>query len=273
LYAGNGRVCALPRAYPHRVAGEADEAVGITAEVEALADPGFARELTRFFQTGPGGYGEGDRFLGVRARALEKLARRHRAAAPETVARLLASPFHEVRMVGVRILRDRYRSAGSDRERMATYRFYEEHSGGVDSWDLIDISAPWIIGGELLAGRRRTVVRRQARAGDLWTRRRAVVGTLGPVRQGELTEAIEIGGLVVEDHEDLIQKALGWVLREVGKRDRPALDRFLALHGQEMGRTAVRYAIELHPEPERRRLLEATRPTTGKAGRIRSVST
>ena len=241
------------------MAGETDEAVGISAEVEALADPGFARELARFFKTGPGDYGEGDRFLGVRAGELEKIARRHRGVAPDTIARLLASPWHEVRMVGVRILRDRYRSAASDRERMATYRFYEDHADRVNNWDLIDISAPWIIGGELLAGRRLEVVLRQARSRDLWTRRRAVVATLGPVRRGQVTEAIEVGELVVTDHEDLIQKALGWVLREVGKRDRPALDRFLDRHGPEMGRTAVRYAIELHPEPERHRLLERTR--------------
>lgn len=236
-----------------------DRAREITREVEAEADPAFARELARFFQTGPGGYGEGDRFLGVRAGQLEAIARRNREVGPGTVAALLGSPFHEVRMVGARILRDRYRSASSDRERMETYRFYEEHADGIDSWDLVDISAPWIIGGELVAGRRLGVVRRQARARDLWTRRRAVVATLGPVRQGDLGPAIEVGELVVEDHEDLIQKALGWVLREVGKRDRPALDRFLALHGNRMGRTAVRYAIELHPERERRRILAETR--------------
>jgi len=236
-----------------------DRAGEITRQVEAESDPAFARELSRFFQTGPGDYGEGDCFLGVRAGQLEAIARHHREVDLGTVADLLASPFHEVRMVALRILRDRYRSARSDRERMEAYRFYEEHGDRVNSWDLVDISAPWIIGGEVLAGRRMGVVRRQARARDLWTRRRAVVATLGPVRQGVLEPALEVGQLVVEDHDDLIQKALGWVLREVGKRDRATLDRFLARHGARMGRTAVRYAIELHPEPERRRLLEATR--------------
>ncbi|MFM9054033.1 MAG: DNA alkylation repair protein [Solirubrobacterales bacterium] len=236
-----------------------DQAGEITRQVKAEADPDFARELSRFFQTGPGGYGEGDRFLGVRAGQLEAIARHHREADLGTVADLLVSPFHEVRMVAARILRDRYRSATSDRERMEIYRFYEEHSDRIDSWDLVDISAPWIIGGELVAGRRFGVVCRQARARDLWTRRRAVVATLGPVRQGDIEPAVEVGALVVEDHDDLIQKALGWVLREVGKRDRPALDRFLESHGTRMGRTAVRYAIELHPEPERRRILVETR--------------
>lgn len=232
----------------------------IQAEVRALADPGFAAELARFFKTGPGEYGEGDRFLGVRARELETIARRHRGVSDPTVARLLASPFHEIRMVGVRILRDRYRRAGSDRDRMATYRFYEEHSEGVNSWDLIDISAPWIIGGELLAGRRVSAVLRQARSSGLWTRRRAVVGTLGLVRRGQIDLPLEVAAIAVPDHRDLSQKATGWVLREVGKRDRAELDRFLERHGHEMGRTAVRYAIELHPEPARKRLLVSTRP-------------
>ena len=230
--------------------------------MEALADPKRAREMAPYFGVTPGGYGEGDRLLGVRAGDLEKLARRHRGAATTTVTRLLASPWHEVRMVGVRILRDRYRSATSDRERMAIYRLYEENSCGVDNWDLIDISAPWIIGGELIAGRRVATVRRQARSPDLWTRRRAVVATLGPVRAGQTSLALEVAAIAVPDHEDLIQKAVGWVLREVGKRDRPALDAFLERHGRRMGRTAVRYAIELHPETARRRMLASTRPST-----------
>ena len=228
--------------------------------MEALADPERAREMAPYFGVCPGGYGEADRLLGVRAGDLEKIARRHRAATTATISRLLASPWHEVRMVGVRILRDRFRSADSDRDRMATYRLYEEHSGGVDNWDLIDISAPWIIGGELLAGRRIATVRRQARSPDLWTRRRAVVSTLGPVRAGQTSIALEVAAIAAPDREDLIQKAVGWVLREIGKRDRSALDSFLERHGRRMGRTAVRYAIELHPEPVRRALLVATRP-------------
>lgn len=215
--------------------------------------------MAPYFGVIPGGYGEQDRLLGVRAGDLERIARRHRGATTDTITRLLASPWHEVRMVGVRILRDRYRSATSDRERMALYRLYEKHSDRVDNWDLIDISAPWITGGELIAGRRVATVRRQVRSPDLWTRRRAVVSTLGPVRAGQTILALEVAALAVPDRDDLIQKAVGWVLREVGKRDRPALDRFLEEHGPEMGRTAVRYAIELHPEPERRRLLKQTR--------------
>ncbi len=228
--------------------------------MEALADPERASKMAPYFGVTPGGYGEGDRLLGVRARALETIARRHRGASDPTVARLLASPFHEIRMVGVRILRDRYRRSGSDRDRMATYRLYEEHSYGVDNWDLIDISAPWIVGGELLAGRRVAAVLRQARSSGLWTRRRAVVGTLGLVRRGQIDLALEVAAIAVPDHRDLSQKATGWVLREVGKRDRLALDRFLDRHGPEMGRTAVRYAIELHPEPARQELLASTRP-------------
>jgi 3-methyladenine DNA glycosylase AlkD len=256
LYSGTGSRRAQP-SYPRPVA---DRAKMIEAEVRSRADPEFARTLARFFKTGPGEYGEGDLFLGVRAGRLEAIARHNRDLPTGEIARLLASPLHEVRMVAVRILRGHYRTAGSEREKMCLYRFYEQHSGRVDNWDLIDISAPWIIGGELLAGRRAATIRRQAGAPDLWTRRRAVVGTLGPVRTGQTAFAVEIAGIAISDHRDLTQKAVGWVLREVGKHDRPGLDRFLEERGREMGRTAVRYAIELHPEPVRRRLLASTRP-------------
>jgi len=235
----------------------------IRAELESLADPEDAVRLAGFFKTGPGQYGEGDIFLGIRAQALERVARRNRDVAPEALVPLLDSRFHEERMVALRILCNGYRSARSERRRMAIYRFYEEHSYAVDNWDLVDITAPWIIGGELLAGRRMGTVRRQARSADLWTRRRAVVATLGPVREGWLDPALEICAVLVHDREDLIQKATGWVLREVGKRDRGALTDFLDRHGTAMGRTALRYSIERLPEPRRRHYLSTTRPRSG----------
>jgi len=240
-----------------------DQAGTVRAELESLADPEDAVRLAGFFKTGPGQYGEGDLFLGIRAPVLERVARRHRDIDQKALVPLLESPFHEERMVALRILRNRYRSARSDRQRMAIYRFYEEHSDAVDNWDLVDLTAPWIIGGELLAGRRMGTVRRQARSTDLWTRRRAVVATLGPVRAGSLGPALEICAVLVPDREDLIQKATGWVLREVGKRDRDALTGFLDRHGAAMGRTSLRYSIERLPEGRRRHYLKTTRSRPG----------
>lgn len=235
------------------------QAEAIRTELESHANRDDARQLARFFKTGPGEYGEGDRFLGIRAPILEAVARRHREAELAALVQLLDGSFHEERMVALRILRNRYRQARSDSERRELARFYLEHPDGVDNWDLVDISAPWLIGGEMVRGRLAGTVRRMARSPDLWIRRQAVVATLGPVRQDMLEPALEICAVLVPDHEDLIQKASGWVLREVGKRDRTALTGFLDRHGQAMGRTAVRYSIERLPEAERRRYLRSTR--------------
>ena len=231
----------------------------IQAELESLANRADARQLARFFKTGPGEYGEGDRFLGIRAPALESVARRHQEVELGVLAELLEGAFHEERMVALRILRNRYRRTRSDSERRLLARFYLDHPDGVDNWDLVDISAPWLIGGELVRGRLAGTVRRMADSSDLWIRRQAVVATLGPVRQGQLDPAPEICAVLVPDHEDLIQKATGWVLREVGKRDRTSLTDFLDRHGTEMGRTAVRYSIERLPEDQRRHYLQVTR--------------
>ena len=231
----------------------------IQAELESLANRDDAWQLARFFKTGPGEYGEGDRFLGIRAPALESVARCHRDVELGVLAELLEGTFHEERMVALRILRNRYRRARSDRERRQLARFYLDHPDGVDNWDLVDISAPWLLGGELSRGRLVGTVRRMASSPDLWIRRQAVVATLGPVREGQLDPALEICAVLVPDHEDLIQKASGWVLREVGKRDRGSLTGFLDRHGTEMGRTAVRYSIERLPEGQRQHYLRVTR--------------
>ncbi len=154
----------------------------IQAELESLANRADARQLARFFKTGPGEYGEGDRFLGIRAPALESVARRHQDVELGVLAELLEGAFHEERMVALRILRNRYRRTRSDSDRRRLARFYLDHPDGVDNWDLVDISAPWLIGGELVRGRLAGTVRRMADSSDLWIRRQAVVATLGPVR-------------------------------------------------------------------------------------------
>ena len=221
------------------------------------ADPEVAAQLSRFFKTGPGQYGEGDRFAGVRAPQLDRIARARRSIGLDAISRLLGSPLHEVRMVALRILVIQYRSEVLPHRHLA--RFYLDNLAGVDNWDLVDISAPWLLGGEIADGRLWPTARRLARTPDLWHRRVAIVSTLGPVRQDSIDPAIEMAGLLLEDREDLIQKASGWVLREVGKRDRAALTDFLDRNGADMGRTALRYSIERLPESLRRHYLRVTR--------------
>lgn len=240
--------------------GDAEiQARAIRDRVAGLADPVVARQLSGFFKTGPGEYGEGDHFVGVRAPELDRIAKSMQAVDLEALALLLKSPVHEERMVALKALVRRYRAGGeSDRRHLA--RFYLGNLDGVDNWDLVDISAPWLLGGELAEGRLRATAKKLAVSPNLWRRRIAIVSTLGPVRQGQLDQAIELALILLDDREDLIQKASGWVLREVGKRDTEALTGFLDAHGTRMGRTALRYSIERLPEPRRRHYLETTRP-------------
>lgn len=239
--------------------GSVDDRVQeVRDRIAGLADPEAAVQLSRFFKTGPGEYGEGDLFVGVRAPELNRLAKEMKGLDLAAVGRLLASEVHEERMVSLKILVIGYRSADPGGRRDFA-RFYLDNLDGVNNWDLVDISAPWLLGGELVEGRFFPTARRLAASPDLWRRRVAMVSTLGPVRHGIVDPAIEMAELLLDDREDLIQKASGWVLREVGKSDIGALTRFLDSHGTRMGRTALRYSIERLPEPRRRHYLESTR--------------
>jgi 3-methyladenine DNA glycosylase AlkD len=241
------------------IMGSVDDRVQeVRDRIAGLADPEVAAQLSRFFKTGPGEYGEGDLFVGVRAPDLNRLAKEMKGLDLATIARLLASEVHEERMVALKILVVGYRSADPDGRR-GLARFYLDNLDGVNNWDLVDVSAPWLLGGELVAERLSPTAKRLASSPDLWRRRVAMVSTLGPVRHGVVDPAIDMAELLLDDREDLIQKALGWVLREVGKRDPGALTRFLDANGARMGRTALRYSIERLPEPRRRHYLESTR--------------
>lgn len=235
---------------------EQDEGT-VRARIAELADPATARQLSGFFKTGPGEYGEGDVFVGVRAPDLDRIARGARQLSLPSLARLLDSAIHEERMVALKILVLRYRATEDLRRPLA--RFYLDNLDGVDNWDLVDVSAPWLLGGEIAGGRLWPTARRLAASPDLWRRRVAIVSTLGPVRMGMVDRAVEMAEILLDDREDLIQKATGWVLREVGKRDPSVLTAFLDAHGAEMGRTALRYSIERLPAPRRRHYLETTR--------------
>lgn len=234
-----------------------DQAKEVRDRIEELADPSVASKLSGFFKTGPGDYGEGDLFVGVRAPDLDRIARSMRDLELAAIGRLLESPVHEERMVALRILVGRYRSEPGSGRHLA--RFYLDNLAGVNNWDLVDISAPWLLGGEIAEGRLWPTAMKLASSPNLWRRRIAIVSTLGPVRLGQLGPALEMAEVLVGDHEDLIQKASGWVLREVGKRDEAALTGFLDAHGPDMGRTALGYSIERLPDSRRRHYLETTR--------------
>lgn len=229
------------------------ELTAIRAALERRADPKQAAVLARFFKTGPGEYGEGDRFYGIRVPELRRMARAHAALGRDAVAALLRAAHHEARMLALLILMEQYARAGR-RERGAIFRFYLANTRGIDSWDLVDLSAPHIVGAHL-RDRPRGVLRRLAASPILWERRIAVVATLAFIREGEFDDTLAIARRLLADPEELIHKACGWMLREVGKRDRARLEGFLAAHGRAMPRVMLRYAIERLPAESRRRHL------------------
>jgi 3-methyladenine DNA glycosylase AlkD len=222
----------------------------VVAALKKQRDTRKAAFLQHFFRTGPGGYGEGDRFLGVTVPVQRRIARLHRVLPREGIARLLANPYHEVRFVGVAILADQFKKA-SPEEREPIVTFYLEHRQALNSWDLIDVSAPHILGEHLAARRETRPLFELAASPRLWDRRMAMLASWAFIRRGNTRVATRIAERLVTDEHDLIHKAVGWMLREVGKRDESALLAFLDRHARSMPRTMLRYATEKLTEPQR----------------------
>lgn len=220
----------------------------------ALRSAPRAAILQRFFKTGPGEYGAGDRFLGITVPVLRRLARAHQALPLAGVGALLQSPWHEERLLALLILVRRYdRAAPSERE--AIYRLYRRRRARINSWDLVDCSAEHIIGAHLRHADRSSL---QALAGSrrVWDRRIAVMATFHYIKRGEYQVTLQIARLLLDDEHDLIHQAVGWMLREVGKRDQAVEEAFLRRHAHRMPRTMLRYAIERFPPALRRRYLD-----------------
>ena len=226
----------------------------IQKELETLADPRHAAMLQRFFKTGPGDYGEGDRFRGIRVPVLRKLVRKYRHLPQAAAESLLLTAFHEDRLLALLLLIDRY-DRGDDAVRGEIHRFYLEHTGWVNNWDLVDASAPLLVG-HYLQDRPKDPLTRLAASGILWERRMAIIATFYFIKQGNLDETFRIAARLLGDPEDLIHKAVGWMLREAGKRDITAAEIFLRPHYRQMPRTMLRYAIERFPEARRQAYLK-----------------
>jgi len=222
----------------------------IFTRLETLADAPTAEILRRFFKTGPGEYGEGDRFRGIRVPVLRKLCREFRHAGVEVISELLDSPWHEDRMLALLLLIERYRASGES-GREALYDFYCSRTDRVNNWDLVDVSCPHIVGRHLNA-RARSPLYRFVESPNLWERRIAMVSTFHFIRNDDFTDTLVLAERLLGDPEELLHKATGWMLREVGKRDQPQLETFLEEYATAMPRTMLRYAIERFPEVERK---------------------
>jgi len=225
----------------------------VERELRTLANPSDAAFLQRFFKTGAGRYGEGDRFLGIRVPQLRSLARRRRELPHEQVLNLLRSPWHEQRLLALLLLVEHYRR-GTNAERESIYQAYLANTEHINNWDLVDSSAEHIVGAHT-EPRKLGILVDLARSESVWERRIAMLATFHWIRRGQFAPALRIAKLLLTDSHDLIHKAVGWMLREVGKRDRGVEEAFLREQYRKMPRTMLRYAIERFPEARRQQYL------------------
>ncbi len=221
--------------------------------LRALGDEKIAAHSARFFKAGKGEYGEGDCFLGIRVPVIRQQVRRFRDAPERAVLAMLKSRYHEERLFAVLLLVEHYRR-GDAVVRQRVFDTYLAQRSRINNWDLVDSSAHLIVGPQLEAGDR-GLLYELAAANRLWDRRIAIMATLHYIRNDDFDDALRIAERLRDDQHDLIHKAVGWMLREVGKRDRETEERFLRRHYRKMPRTMLRYAIERFPERRRKAYL------------------
>lgn len=219
-------------------------------KLKSLASPEVAKSSARFFKTGPGQYAEGDIFIGIKVPTLRMVSREFRVLPLEDIETLLSSPIHEERHLALMILVLQAAKC-DDAHRIALFDFYMRNTQFINNWDLVDCSAPQVVGGCLLNKPRKPLFD-LTKSNSIWERRIAIVSTQHFIRHDDFADTLAISQKLLKDEEDLIHKAAGWMLREVGKKDQTVLEAFLDQHGSVMPRTMLRYAIERFPPDQRR---------------------
>lgn len=231
-----------------------DDLHTIRADMRKASHPEKAQFLQRFFKTGKGEYGEGDVFLGLTVPQSRIIAQKYKNITLVDIEKLLASKIHEERLIAIFILVAQFKK-GDAKTRRQIFDFYVNHTKFINNWDLVDSSAGYIVGTYLL-DRPTGILKKLARSEHLWERRIAIIATLAFITQGRYQETFSIAEMLLHDKHDLIHKAVGWMLREVGKRvSRQTEEEFLKKYYQTMPRTMLRYAIEHFPEPRRKKYL------------------
>lgn len=215
-----------------------------------------AKLLARFFKTGRGEYAEGDKFLGVMVPVQRAIAKKYQDISLAEIKKLLYSPYHECRLTALLILVNEYKKAAAS-EQKKIVSFYLLHLSQVNNWDLVDLSSPYILGNYLYEHKKsRQILYRLAKSKNLWQRRVAIIATAYFIKKGDFAETLKLSEMYLQDSHDLIHKATGWMLREVGKKSHPTLIGFLNKHAKHMPRTALRYSIERLPLKRRKYYLE-----------------
>lgn len=222
-------------------------------ELKYLANPKKAKLLQGFFKTGKGEYGEGDIFLGIMVPEQRELVKKYfKDLSSEEIGDLLNSKFHEERLIALLILVMRYEKF--DDQRVNIFKFYLENYSNINNWDLVDLSAPNIVGKHLLY-LDKAVLYDFANSDNLWKKRISILSTFTFIRHSKFKDSLKIAEILLDDKHDLIHKAVGWMLREIGKRDLGSEEEFLKKHYKKMPRTMLRYAIEKFDEVKRKKYL------------------
>ncbi len=221
----------------------------LKSELKSLADSQKAKDSQWFFKTGKGEYGEGDVFHGITVPALRKVSKKYIKLLLKDIEKLLYSKYHEERLLSLYILVLQY-SKGDESAKEEIYNFYYKHRSQVNNWDLVDSSAHKIMG-DYLMERDRSILYKMAQSKDLWTKRISIITTYAFIKNNDFKDTIKISEILLKDEHDLIHKAVGWMLREVGKKDMKTEEAFLKKHYKKMPRTMLRYAIEKFPESKR----------------------
>lgn len=228
-------------------------AAEVKQALAAVASKDKALNNAWFFKAAPGEYGEGDKFIGVTVPNQRKVAKKYKTLPLDELVKLAKSPIHEHRLTSVMIMVDQFENAKDDKQRQELYQTYLQllDDGRINNWDIVDSSAHQIVGGWLV-DKNRPILIQLARSGRLWHQRVSVIATYRFIKQDDFTDTLLISELLLDHPHDLIHKAVGWMLREIGNRDRAVEEEFLKKHYKYMPRTMLRYAIEKFPEPLRR---------------------
>ena len=230
-------------------------------DLKSFSNKARISDLARFYRTAPGEYGEGDLFLGVSVPKTRSVAKKHKELELQEVEKLFSSQLHEARLCAAIILNLKFKSAKKTQERKRIFDFYlkQVRNERVNNWDIVDVSAPWM--GVYLTEVEdpMPLLIKLSRSKSLWQRRVSILLTFALIRDGDLEPTVTISRALLEDDQDLIHKAVGWMLRELGKRDVMLLRKFLADYSHQMPRTMLRYSIEKLPERERKKWLAGSK--------------
>lgn len=220
-------------------------------DLKKESKPEQAKILQRFFKTAPGEYGEGDIFLGIKLPIQRQIAKKYYHLNLNDLQNLLDSKIHEHRLVALIILLHKYKKSENKKE---IYEFYLSNTKNINNWDLVDLSAHKIIG-DFLVDKPRDILYKLAKSKDIWEKRISIISTFAFLPKNQFKDSIKISKILLQDKHDLIHKAVGWVLREIGKKDITLLENFIKENYSKMPRTTLRYAIEKFPEEKRKRFL------------------